>query len=146
MTAVTMLRTLSGLSPADEAAARAVARIKQGDAVQVEIHRPRRHKALRKWWLLCGLIAENNPEIKSKNQASDLLKILSGHCTTIASVATGECWQIPDSIAFSRLSEDEFEEIWRRAVHAVTEHILPGVTAPEIESEILQLIGAASYR
>jgi hypothetical protein len=31
-------------------------------------------------------------------------------------------------------------------VRAVTEHVLPGVTDEELEREILQIIGAASYR
>lgn len=145
MPSITMRRILSGLSPVGDEAARVMSRMKLGDVVQVDIHRPRRHKSLARWWRLCELVADNSEAIKSKEQASDLIKILSGHCTTVASQATGEYWQVPDSIAFSRLSEDEFQEVWRRAVHAVTEHILPGVTEAEIEAEILNLIGASNW-
>lgn len=146
MTSVAMTRTISGLAPADDEGRAILRRIKPGQTVVVDIHRRRSNKSLARWWLLCQLIADNSEQIKSKEQASDVLKIMCGHCTSIVSKSTGEVYQIADSIAFSRLSEDEFQDVWRRAVKAVTEHILPGVTDAQIEVEILQLIGAASFR
>ena len=141
-----MTRTLTGLSPADDEGRAVLRRIETGHTVMVDIHRRRANKSLARWWVLCQLIADNSETIKSKEQASDLLKILAGHCTSIVSKSTGEVYQIADSISFGRLSEDEFQAVWQRAVRAVTEHILPGITEADVEQEILQLIGAANFR
>lgn len=146
MTTVALTRTLSGLSPADDAATHVLQKIKAGETVQAEIRRPRSNKNLRRWWALCRLIYENSDQYRSQEQVHDHLKILAGHCQQIVSKSTGEVYLIADSIAFSRLDEDEFQDVWVRAVKAVTEHILPGVTAPEIENEILRLIGASTWQ
>ena len=146
MSAVLMKRTLSGLAPDDDAARDVLRRVPVGDVVRVDVQRPRSHKNLRRWWALMNLIAQNSDTVKSPEQAHDLVKILAGHCTHIISKSTGEIYQVADSIAFGRLSEDEFQDVWRRAVRAVTEHILPGITDDEIEAEILQIIGAGRFR
>ncbi len=72
----------------------------------------------------------------------DFLKIRAGHCTHIVSKATGEVYLVADSIAFSRLNEEQFQEVWRRAVQAVCDDILPTVTEAALEEEILRLVGA----
>jgi hypothetical protein len=146
MSAVLMRRTVAGLTADDEAARDVMRKVKIGDVVRVDVQRPRSHKNLRRWWALMNLIAQNSEDIKSPEAAHDLVKILAGHCTHIVSKSTGEVYQIADSIAFGRLSEDEFQDVWQRAVKAVAEHILPGVTDADIEAEIMQIIGAASYR
>jgi O-acetyl-ADP-ribose deacetylase (regulator of RNase III) len=141
-----MRRTVAGLTPDDDAARDALRRVQIGEIVRVDVQRPRSHKNLRRWWALCNLITQNSDTIKSPEQAHDLLKIMAGHCTHIVSQSTGEVYQIADSIAFGRISEDEFQDVWQRAVKAVTEHILPGITDEDLEREILQIIGAASFR
>jgi hypothetical protein len=136
-----MTRTLSGLSPVDDDGRRALQRITHGQSVQVDIHRPRNNKNLRRWWALCKMVADNCEQFRSPDQVHDYLKIRSGHCTQIVSKTTGEVFLIADSISFSRLDEDEFQDVWLRAIKVVAEEILPGVSIPEIEAEILQLIG-----
>ena len=145
MTTITMIRTLSGLAPADDAGRDILRKLALGQSVEVEIQRERVRKNLRKWWALMGLIADNCEHIRSKEQASDLVKILAGHCASIVSKSSGEVYQIADSIAFGRLDEDEFQDVWQRAVKAVTEHIIPGITEQEIEDEILRLCGASTW-
>lgn len=146
MTAILMKRALSGLVPDDDAARDALRKVPVGNVVAIDIRRPRHHKNLRRWWALMNLIAQNSDTIKSPEQAHDLVKILAGHCTHVVSKSTGEVYMVADSIAFGRLNEDEFQEVWSRAIKAVSEHVLPGITDTEIEAEILQLIGAASFR
>lgn len=143
MTAVAMTRTLAGLSPANDEAAHVLRRVPVGNVVQVELHRPRRNKALRKWWALCNLVHQNCEQFRSPEQVHDFLKIKAGHCTQVVSKATGEIFLIADSIAFARLDEDEFQTVWGRAVQAVCTDILPGVEQAEMEYQILKLIGAA---
>lgn len=138
-----MKRTLGGLAPDDEASTAALRKIGAGEVVKVELVRPRSHRALRRWWALCNLVYTNAEQYKSADQVHQHLKILSGHATLVVSKGTGETFAIADSIAFSRLSEDEFIEVWQRAKDAIREHILPGVTDSDIEFEIARLIGDA---
>jgi TusA-related sulfurtransferase len=141
-----MKRSLSGLMADDEAAAKLLRNLNPGDVVKVDIQKPRSHKNLRRWWALINMIYQNSDQFKSPEQAHDYLKILSGHCSQIVSKTTGEVYLVADSIAFGRLDEDEFQEVWARAVKAVSEHILPGVSETGLEQEILQIIGAASFK
>jgi hypothetical protein len=146
MTAILMKRTLSGLTPDDDAATDLLRRLPVGDVVKVEVQRPRSHKALRKWWALCNLVHQNCDQFKSPEQVHDWLKIKAGHCSHIVSKATGEVFLIADSIAFSRLTEDEFANVWQRAIKAICEDVLPGLSDHEIEYEIASIIGLAGGR
>lgn len=138
-----MRRTLTGLSPDDDASTSALRRVPLDQVVKVELIRPRSHRMLRKWHALCALVYQNSEQYKSQDQVHQHLKILAGHATIVVSKGTGETFAIADSIAFSRLTEDDFLEVWTRAKDAIREHILPGVTDSDIEFEIARLIGDA---
>lgn len=142
MTALTFTRTLSGLAPTDDAATRRLQRIPLGNTVQVTVASQRRHKSLARWWVLCGLIYQNSDQFGSAEQVSDLLKIMSGHCSTIVSKATGEIYLIPKSISFAAIPEDEFQEIWLRAIKAVCTDIIPGLEEQAVQDECYRLVGA----
>lgn len=142
MTTLAFTRTLSGLVPADDHAARKLKKVPLGTVLRLTFEAKRNNKNLRRWWALCNLIYQNCELYKSPEQAHDMLKILAGHCTQIVSKKTGEVFLVADSISFSRLNEDQFQDVWRRAVQAVCEHILPDVTERAIEDEILRCIGA----
>lgn len=145
MTAIAMTRTLSGLTPADDQARKVLAKVEQGTVIRIEYKRPRNGPMHRRYWALCQMVYDNSEDYGSAEQVSDLLKILAGHCTQVASKATGEVFLIPRSISFSAMDQDEFDQFWGRVVKAVCEHLLPGVTQPEIEAELLQLIGASTW-
>lgn len=146
MTAIFMERTLSGLTPADDMAKDALRRLHVGDVVRVEFSRPRHLASLRRWWALVHLICHQTDQFKSADIAHQWLKLMAGHAQQIVSKTTGEVYLVADSIAFSRLDETEFQDVWQRAVRAVIEHILPGVTDNEIETEIMQIVGLAGGR
>jgi hypothetical protein len=145
MTTIAMIRTLSGLSPADDHARRILAKIEQGKTVNVEWKQPRNGPMHRKYWALCQMVYDNVEGYGSAEQVSDMLKLLAGHCTSVASKATGEVFLIPKSISFSAMDQGEFLDFWQRVVKAVTEHIMPGVTSTEIENELCKLIGASTW-
>ena len=87
MTTITVTRTLSGLSPADDHARKALAKIELGKTITVEYRRSRSGPLHRRYWALCQMIQQNNDQYGSAEQVSDHLKILAGHCTSIASKA-----------------------------------------------------------
>ena len=139
-----MTRTLTGLSPADDSAREALRTVKLGDEVTVDLHKPRQHKNLRRWWGLCNLVYENCEQFKSPEQVHDFLKIRAGHCASIVSKRTGEIYLVADSIAFGRMDEARFQDVWKRAVKAVCEDIIPGLESDVVELEILKCCGLAA--
>lgn len=146
MTACLMRRTVSGLCADDDAASEVLRKLAPGDVVRVDVQRPRSHKNLRRWFALCRLLHENCEQFTSPELAHGWLKIMAGHAVQIVSKTTGEVYLIADSISFGRLDEDEFQAIWQRAMKAVVEHVMPGITEPELEYEILSLLGMAGGR
>jgi hypothetical protein len=139
-----LTRTLAGFAPADQDSADAIKGYKIGEVYRAGIVKPRIHKNNGRWWKLCELIRDNTEGYASKEQVSDHIKILCGHTTTVHSKLTGEMYHLPNSISFSALDEIEFQDVWKRAVHAVDEHILPGVGEDQIKYEVEKLLGLAA--
>lgn len=146
MALIHMTRTLSGLSPADDHARKVLGKIALGATVGVEYRQPRNGPMHKRYWALMQMILNNSEQYGSVEQVSDHVKCLSGHCTVVCSQKTGEALLVPKSISFSNMDQAEFEDFWDRVVKVIVEHILPGVTVPQIEEELLQLIGGASWR
>ena len=145
MTTIAVIRTLGGLSPADDHARKVLAKIEQGKQVSVEYKQPRNGPMHRRYWALAQMVYDNSDTYGSAEQVSDHLKILAGWCTSVASKGTGEVYLLPKSISFSAMDQGEFDDFWVRVVKAVTEHLIPGVTSTEIENELCNLIGASQW-
>lgn len=146
MTAILMTRTLSGLAPDDESATAVLRRIKPGDVVRVDVRRPRNLSAHRRWWALCNLVYANSDVYPSPEVVHAHLKLLAGCVDNVVLKSTGEVVMVPKSMSFAAMDEDEFQDVWQRAVKAICEHILPGVTDHEIEHEIASICGLAGGR
>lgn len=139
-------RTLKGFAAADDRTQKAMQKIPQGAEVWAEVSQPRTERGrrlFRRYWKLCAVVAENVEQYGGDSEAaSDHILVMAGHCRIAVSMATGEILKFPLSIAWANHSEDLFDELWPRAVRAVCEHIMPGVTEAALEEEILRLIGA----
>jgi hypothetical protein len=138
-----MVRTLAGLSATDEQSQAILRRIKFGEMVKVDVVRPRNIKAHRRYFALVNLIYQTAGDFRSPEVVHNTLKALAGRATPVTLKGSGEVVLIPESISFSAMDEDEFQDFWNRVIKAVCEDILPTVTAPEIEMELLRMIGAA---
>ena len=137
-------RTLTGFAAADEATADAIKSYKLGDTYRATVVKPRNLKNHRRWWALCSLIYQNSDQFKSAEQVHDYLKILAGHCSQLVSKSTGEVYLVADSISFGALDEAQFQDVFGRAIKAVTEHILPGIEIDAVQYEIEKLCGLAA--
>lgn len=94
---------------------------------QANSRSPRSHGQHNLYWSLCELVAENHPEIKTKEQASQVIKLMSGHVDVIR--LRGQLVQIPRSISFKSMSQDDFQVFWAHVVQVVAEELL--YLAPE---------------
>jgi hypothetical protein len=137
-------RTLGGFAPADDAAIAAMRKFRVGEVYRVDIVRPRNYKSLQRWWVLCQMIADNSEIFHSKDQVSDFLKIRCGHAITVVAQSSGECFMVADSIDYDALSEEEFQELWKKAIDVVIADILPAITRVEIDTEIQKIMGTAA--
>jgi hypothetical protein len=46
----------------------------------------------------------------------------------------------PHSLAFDKMEQDEFEQVWADSVKVITEQFLPGVGSQELENEVMELV------
>lgn len=137
---VMLTKTLTGWAPSDDIGRDHHRRAKVGVEYRAEIVKPRDGKNLRRWWALCNLVYQNCEQYKSPEQVHQHLKILAGHTTSIVSQSTGEVYLLPDSIDYGTLEEDDFRAVFKRAVAAVCEHILPGIRSYDVREEIEKLM------
>ena len=137
-------KTLAGFSLADEMSVENAKRFKVGEVYRAEVVKPRSRKTLGRWWVLCQMILDNTELFRSKEQASDYLKIRAGHSTSIVSKSTGEIFHVANSIDFDSLDEAQFQDLWQRVCDVVVQDILPGITQNEIEYEIQKIVGIAA--
>jgi hypothetical protein len=138
---VIMRRSLRGLEPDNDLARQAVSKLKLGAAVRVEIRRPRSLAWHRRYWAMISLIADNTERYVPEDIHA-LLKLRCG-CRRLIVDSQGEHW-IPDSIAFDRMTADEWVAFWNRVVDYVVTELLPGVTKEALAHELADLVGVAA--
>ena len=146
MTAILCRRTISGLSPDDDAARDVLRKVKVGDVVRVEVRRPRNLSAHRRFFALVNLVYTNSEKFPSPDVARRVLTCRAGHALPYIIESTGEVLLIPESISFANMDQDEFDAFWQRVVKVVCDEILPGVTEPEIEEEISRICEASTWQ
>lgn len=99
--------------------------MKAGSWLRLEFSSPRHGKHHRKLMALLQLIAENSETYATVAQALIAVKLVVGHFDLLADPKTGEIVQIPRSIAFESMPQDEFDVFYAAAIDGVLQHILP---------------------
>lgn len=105
-----------GLVPTDEDSDAAIRRLGDGELVSVEIIRPRSVSMHRRLFAILTSIGENQEPQRDPEDVLDELKILAGHYKSmiLRDPRSGVLFEVrtPKSIAFGRLTHDEFMAIW----------------------------------
>lgn len=117
-----------------------IAGLAPGELVEVTYSRPRNIKLLRKYWQICDYVAQACPGVESKNQVDLLLKLKTGHVTLVS--WEDQIYQVPASIAFHKMDENEFREFFEKCVKVIMEVFLPNMTERQISDEIERMVGA----
>lgn len=138
MTAIIMQKTLRGLEPDNDLSKRALSKIKMGEAVRVEIKRPRSLQWHRRYWALVSLIADNSSY--TPEDVHDLVKLRCG-CTKVIKERNGNVVTLPDSIAFDRMDSIAWAEFWERVVEYGATQLIGGITKEALKNEIAELLG-----
>jgi len=136
---VYMKRTLAGLAPDDQDAIDGLRKFPVGTSVEVSISQPRSLKQLRYYYALCTVVATNHSTMRDKDQVDQAIRILTGHCDVFT--LDGRTVETPRRLAFDKLEQDPWEKYLQRAKEAVAEHLLPGIAIPDLEEEVLRMLG-----
>lgn len=135
-------KQLGALRPVDDCGQEALRKIAQGSIVSIEVKRPRNVKFHRMFWALMSIVHENTdgeryPTVEDLVAA---VKISAGLRTRIE-LPNGEIGFIPGSIAFAKMTQDEFDAFYSRVCDLVSKYFLPGVSAEELRGEVETMIG-----
>jgi hypothetical protein len=105
------------LAPSDEAALRGLMRMGDGECVLVSIIRPRCANELRRYYAICTAIGENHDPPRDKDSIDHEIRIRSGHYEVM--YIEGHEIRSAKRIAFEKLSQEGWEDYWKRAEMAI---------------------------
>lgn len=108
-----------GLIPTDELARAAIARLGDGECVQVEVTRPRSVQWNKMYFGICREIGLNQDPQRTEDSIDAELRIRAGHFEVI--FIDGHEIRLPKRIAFAKLSADEWSELWKSLELAIRE-------------------------
>ena len=112
-----------------------------GDVIRLEWATPRNPKHHRKFFALVNLITRNSEIYRTVEQALVAIKLASGHLDPVIDPRTGEIIQIPRSISYDAMSQEDFEAFFNSALDGIVEHILTHLDRDQAEEIIQTILG-----
>lgn len=142
-----------GFLPASEDAQKVYARMSPGEICWFNVLRIRDPVAHRRYWALMSLVADNCERIElpyggvmiihNKNDVHTAIKLCTGLVDVIFDAFGKPAFQIPKSTNYEAMTADEWSEYWPKVTQVIQDTILPGVSIPEMETELLKCMGWA---
>lgn len=136
---------LGCLWPKDEAGKIQLDKIPDGACVTVEVKRPRSIQFHRRYWALVSLVWDNidHERYPTPDDLHSALKICAGIRTRIE-LPDGTVGFIPGSIAFDKMSADEFYAFHERICHLVCKFFIPGLAEGDLKRQLAEFVGIAA--
>lgn len=135
---------LRGSTPADHDAwtkfRRRLDLMPVGAWVRVEWARPRHGKHHRKLFALLAMVVDNSEIYDTTEKALIAIKLVTGYAEPVIDPRTGELAQVPKSIAYESMAQDEFEIFYQAAIDGVIRHILPQLNRKTADRLVEQII------
>lgn len=131
------IRSVNGLTPADDSAREMMAGLPIGKMVKASVSRPRNLGHHRLYWSLCSAIASSIGA--QRENVSDVIKIRTGHVTIVQTKS--ERYRLPKSISFAKMDQSQFNEFFKECCRVVTEEFLPHMKPGDLVKEIEQMVG-----
>jgi len=135
---------LRGSTPADQDAwakfRRRLETMKPGTWVRMEWARPRNGQHHRKLFALLQLVAENSETYDTPEKALVAVKLVTGYADPVIDPITGELIQVPRSIAYESMEQDDFDRFYEAAIDGVLRHILPQLDRETADHLLEQVI------
>lgn len=131
-------KDLGSLRPGNAQAEEWLAKQPLGALIQVEAKRPRNVAFNAKFWAMLTIIADNveglTPEL-----LCEVVKLRTGHVDVVKTKRG--IVEIPRSISFAAMSEDDFSAFYDRAIAFILSDILPGLNKDDLNREIEAVMG-----
>ncbi len=131
-------KNLGSLVPSNSDGEELLKKVKIGSELLVEFRQPRNLPWLKKYWVLCQMIAENLDGQHTKENIDTALRLGVHHTRRLR--MSGVEYEIPESISFGSMKQPEWERFWDLVVQFVCEKVMPGIDSVTIENEIQKLI------
>lgn len=135
------VRTLTGLAPADPIAEKQTLRVPIGTEVRVIMSRPRNPRFHRLVFGLLHLVYQNLQvnTFGSFDVFLHAVKLATGLFDMGVDVHGNPC-PIVRSVSYSAMQEAEFSEWWEKVIDLVLTKFLVGMTRPELELQLMDLL------
>ena len=114
-----------------------------GKPLRVAITQPRSVPQLRLYWSMLRLVADNMETEVTTEALHSWVKMRCGVAAAIP-LKSGAVDYVPGSVAFDRMSQDEFARFFDRAVTLIVEHLLPGLGKASLVQEARIMLGEAA--
>lgn len=145
MSSFFLVKTAKGnLIPADEGDMEKLKKIPNGEFVKCEYKKTRNYRHHKKYWALIGIVYNNLPEglaetIRSEEELHTEVKMQAGVRQKRVSLS-GKEYYIPGSIAFDKMSQEDFNEFYSKALDIICKWILPGTISHDLEMQVMEFL------
>lgn len=131
--------------PANDVAEAMLASLKEGSDYVGDIHGVRSVQQLRLWWGLMQILVDHDV-FKSREAASDIVKIACEHVDMRIDPLDGNVTYVPKSIAFESLAQHEFNQILNRAIDKIIERWCHGWDREALLQQVFDAIDPPEKR
>ena len=136
-------KQFDALRPDDEEARTIMATLKMGEAVSVEVKRPRNILHLRLYWKLMQTVCDNQEHFRDKEELSDAFKIEVGLYEMARGPDRSE-YVRPGSISFAKMDQAEFNTFFTKAINFLCTKVIPGMDSDVLRNEVYELLGEST--
>lgn len=138
-----LLNTSSGLIPCDDADCEAKLKLKVGQIYKATIKLNRNYRLHCKYFALinCAWAFQNERQTAFFHESVEVFRktveIAAGHCERVYSIERKEWVDIPKSVAFDKMDEAEFRDLYERVKDVLFSYFLKGITEEEFVKALI---------
>lgn len=137
-----LLNTAGGLVPCDDNDYEEKRKLKVGQIYKATIKLNRNYRLHRKYFALinCAWAYQAERQTAFFHESVDVFRktveVAAGHCERVYSIARKEWIDVPKSIAFDKMDEAEFRDLYERVKNVLFAIFLRGVNEEEFLNEL----------
>lgn len=138
-----LLNTAGGLVPCDDNDYEEKRKLKVGQIYKATIKLNRNYRLHRKYFALinCAWAYQNERQTAFFKGSVEIfrktMEMAAGHCERVYSIEHKEWRDIPKSIAFDKMDEAEFRDLYERVKDVLFATALRGVSEEEFNNELI---------
>lgn len=138
-----LLNTSSGLKPMYDEDFDEKKKLKIGEVYEATIKRPRNLSFHKKYFALinCAWEYQNERAVEHFHNSVEsfrkTIEVATGWCEPVYSIERKEWNEVPKSIAFDKMDEDEFTELYERVKDVLFKYFLKNISVEEFEKNLI---------